>query len=165
MRSYIIVFLLVSSFSQGFSQETALYYDNGFLKYDTTLSVNPELLPTISEIEKVVHRIYRDIDYPWQAAENGVGALVIAKIHVSNDRLSTYCEIASSTHPAFNETVVNAVHKNSLTILRCTKGLDEFVFYLPFMFEATTSPILDDMKKYKAIRISTHRLEAVRVLM
>ncbi len=165
MKNLLLIILLIAAIPQGKDQGTALYDESGKLKFDGDYSVDPVFLPFIRNIERVMHRIYQEIEYPWMLADNGIGGVVIAKIHVNNDRMDLYCEIANRSDPQLDAAVVKAVHKQALTILRCTKGTDNFVFFLPFKFEVTTSPILQDMEEHKVVRIKTHRLEPVKVLL
>jgi hypothetical protein len=139
--------MLIITIPIGIAQETALYDEDGNLKFDSSYSVDSKLLNTIRNIEGAVYSIYKEIEYPWQLAENGIGGFVIARIHVNNERLDIWCEIVKCSDPGFEDPVVKAVHKQALSILRRTKGLDNFIFYLPFKFEVETSPILKDMNE------------------
>lgn len=163
MKTITILTLLFIAIPLAKSQETILYNARGVLKFDSAYSINPKYLRSVAEIERSVHNIYREIEYPWKAAENHIGGIVIAKIHVDNAQLGTWCEIVKCTDPSFKEPVEKAVQRNSLTILRRTKGMDNFIFYLPFKFEVTATPILEDMKENKAIRIKSYRLLPVVV--
>ena len=146
-RIILIIFLIILPGKVLQAQNSSLYNIKGYLRVDSTYKVSTEYLKYICELETsgAFHKIYKNFEYPLICYENGVGGLVIAKIHLNRKDLRISCAIEKSKDIRLGNAVKDAVYESAVELFKSSPNECEIEFYLPFMFEVKlTLPLAED---------------------
>jgi len=155
IRKFFLISVLISGGLLVRAQSFSFYDSNGRLRADSTYKVNVDFLNdlTVYEDNNVFQRIYKDIDYPEKCYENGISGLVIAKITIVKKELNIACVIVKSPDIALDRPVIDAVYKNSLSLLSSTKTDSKIVFFIPFLFEVERKNFKSEIRENGLIKI------------
>lgn len=151
MKPWIILFFFLF-LNKAYGQESLLYFSDGRLRVDTTLSAENIRLDEIVRIEKyILPTLFNRIEYPEISIENNIQGLLIIKVNVKPSESIVESKIIKGIDPWIDKSVIKAIDSLKLNILNLLKENKELNFYIPVKFELEKSEFEENMKRNNAV--------------
>jgi len=151
MKPWIILFFFLF-LNNVHGQESQLYYSDGRLRIDTTLSVGNIRLGELVKIEKyILPTLFNRIEYPEISIENNIQGLLIIKVNVKPSESIVESKIIKGIDPWIDKSVLKAIDSLKFSILNLLKENKELNFYIPIKFELGKSEFEENMQKNNAV--------------